>query len=96
MQIFVPHGAIVAYKAESKNENFYKSHAEKLIHNLKLNKCIFIDDDNLKNEIKEIEKYKYDEVNLAKLIKKLEDKTRWLGGDEKAFTNEKKTRTFVD
>ena len=92
----MPHGAIVAYKAGSKDEKFYKSHAEKLKHNFKHNKCIFIDDDNLKNEINEIKKYKCDEVNLAKLIKKLEDKTRWLGGDEKAFTNEKKTRTFVD
>ena len=73
----MPHGAIVAYKAGSKNENFYKSHADKLKHN----KCIFIDDDNLKNDLKEIEKYKCDDVNLAKLIKKLEDKTRWLGGE---------------
>lgn len=88
----MPNGAIVAYKAGSKNEKFYKSHADKLKHN----NCISIDDDNLKNDIKEIEKYKCDEVNLAKLIKKLEDKTRWLGGELKAFTNEKKTRTFVD
>ena len=52
----MPHGAIVAYKAGSKNENFYKSHAEKLKHNLKHNKCIFIDDDNLENDIKKIKK----------------------------------------
>ena len=52
----MPHGAIVAYKAGSKDEKFYKSHAEKLKHNLKHNKCIFIDDDNLENDIKEIKK----------------------------------------